>query len=185
MRKTTQWLPFFVLFCSAGISGCGENWAKWLEFGTRIPDARLHVQLVEPVLGEEIYVLFSEAARVGGYPYRYGREKTAQEINSHTHVVSGWFLPTERRGDTYSVAFRAPRGDFNPSSFTFIFYNTSTALFTEDEWRAFYRWKNQHIAQVFPDAEITVTKHPAEMTAKDQRRRISEATGIPLPEKYW
>ena len=46
------------------------------------------------------------------------------------------------------------------------------------------RWKDEYLPQVFPEASIRVSRHPAEFTDPDVIAEIAEELGVEVPERY-
>lgn len=178
-------LLVFVLASTALYLCSCEDWPKHLEFGTRVPDARLEVKLDEPSLKYALYRRFEKAAHRGGYFDWRGRPLTEENIREDNLPTAYHWYPNEASDHSdYRIGFLLPRGDERPSSFTFIFYNANTSAFTDKEWRMFFQWKDVLLPRIFPDASIEVTEHPARYTNRDDLAGISRSTGIPVPERY-
>lgn len=161
---------------------CDNDWLKSLEFGDRVPDARLMVTLPEPATKYELYQRFTQVAANAGFLFRKGREISDEDIKTDNLPNTYWMFRNQHstRSEIY-VGFGLPRNVARPSTFTFIFYNSSTEKFGEEEWVAFFQWKNQFLPAGFPEGEVTVTKHPAVMTDPKQVDDISAKTGILVP----
>lgn len=164
------------------LAACDNEWFKSLEFGDRVPDARLLVTLPEPATKYDLYQRFTQVATTAGFLFRQGREISDEDIKTDNLPNMYWMFRNQNstRSEIY-VGFMLPRSVAQPSTFTFIFYNSSTEKFTEAEWEAFFQWKNQFLPAEFPEGEITVRKHPAVMTDPEQVDDISAETGIPVP----
>ena len=181
MRTTISCL---LLSCFLCLAAC-EDWAKRLEFGQSIPDARLEIRLNEPTSKYGLYQRFEQAAHRGGFFHRRGRHLSAEDIRQNNLPPSHKWYPSESSDRSeYHVSFYWPRRVERPWSFVFVFYNSSLNAFTAKEWRMFYEWKDEHLPIVFPEALIEITKHPAQRTARENLSEISNVTGIPIPEKY-
>ena len=62
--------------------------------------------------------------------------------------------------------------------------NDNGDLFTKDDWVRFFRWKDEYLLQVFPEASIRISRHPAEFTDRDAIAEIAEELGVEVPERY-
>lgn len=166
------------------LQSCSEDWAKKLELGVLVPNARLQVTLNEPTSKWILYNRFQDAARKGGFSYFGGNAITPIDEDRQLAAGGFSFYPTADRSvlGQYTIDFVWPHDATEPSSFEFVFHNSSTNEFTEAEWLMFRDWQTKVLPAVFPDATIIITRHPAEFTDSAEVSRIAKATGMPLQE---
>ena len=178
-------LIFAVIPVSMCLMGCDENWAKRFDRGAPIPNARLMLELPEPQSISQLLPRYQKAASLGGFPFSWGSSYTGEQaeakmIRSHT-----W---TKTEGSTsvfeHRISFSTPRGEKSAKHITFIFRNDSTDSFTKDEWLWFFQWRDEYLPQVFPEAIISIIRHPAVFTDLETIAEIEEELGIHVPEEY-
>ena len=181
-------LIFAVIPVSMCLMGCDENWAKRFDRGAPIPNARLLLELPEPQSIAQLFPRYQQAASLGGFPYKVGRPMTVEEVEASSSRFFSWVAKEEYSDSInvyeHSVEFFTPRGEKSSKYITFIFRNDSTDSFTKDEWLWFFQWRDEYLPQVFPEAIISIIRHPAVFTDLETIAEIEEELGIHVPEEY-
>ncbi|MFK8053448.1 MAG: hypothetical protein AB8F65_10795 [Woeseiaceae bacterium] len=54
----------------------------------------------------------------------------------------------------------------------------------KDDWLLFKKWQSEMMPGIFPQADITVIRHPAKYTDSSDLRRIESETGVTVPVEY-
>ena len=187
-RVSAYAAAFVTIISWLGLTGCDENWAKRFDRGAPIPNARLLLELPEPQSIAQLFPRYQQAASLGGFPYKVGRPMTVEEVEASSSRFFSWVAKEEYSDSInvyeHSVEFFTPRGEKSSTHITFIFHNDSTDSFTKDEWLWFFQWRDEYLPQVFPEAIISIIRHPAVFTDLETIAEIEEELGIHVPEEY-
>ncbi len=173
-----------VSVCMASILlACSPEGAKRLEFGTPVPDARYTVELDRTYATEELRVKLDELAAIAGFDTRLGSTSSNNlPRDARPHVSDIWIPNPDTGQPAYQIDFSSPRGEATTNSFRIIYYQeTSTEPFDEKDWIAFFRWQSDYIPSVFPNATVSVSRHPAEKTSRTELLRIMRETDLVVP----
>ena len=186
LSNNSRYQKLLTLLLVLLLPSCSEDWAKRLEYGVAIPDARISILLQEPSSKYKLFERFQKAARLGGFPRLHGDPVSEQTPNSLIAVSGFSFAQHPGLEDAgyyeYSITFSWTYGAEMPSEALFIFHNATTDGFKEREWLIFFQWYEQYLPAVFPDATLVVTRHPADATDTEELMIVSKSTGIQLPE---
>ena len=184
-RVSAYAAAFVTIISWLGLTGCDENWAKRFDRGAPIPNARLMLELREPQSIAQLFPRYQQAASLGGFPFSWGSSYTGEQAEANMIRSHTW---TKTEGSTsvfeHRISFSTPRGEKSAKHITFIFRNDSTDSFTKDEWLWFFQWRDEYLPQVFPEAIISIIRHPAVFTDLETITEIEEELGIHVPEEY-
>jgi hypothetical protein len=167
-------------------------------------EARLDLELDSPQSLAQLLPLLSEAAISGGFLHSKGREGIYSLEELYSESFSGsvsallWVKTPNSKSVEEGVMFLLDLkmdGEFDrelyartgkASTFTFVFEKGSTDSFTKEDWVTYFKYKDEILPRVFPNAKISVTKrrHPAVFTDDDILRQIQRETDFEIPEKY-
>ncbi|MEM1262760.1 MAG: hypothetical protein AAGH76_10220 [Pseudomonadota bacterium] len=65
--------------------------------------------------------------------------------------------------------------------YTVAFHQAGVELFEQNEWVQFFTLYREVAPRVFPDATLSITRHPAEFTHLDDIETIARALGEEIP----
>ena len=190
------------ILCCLCLVGCDPIY--WPGFGsaTPVPDARINIELPAPRTLAELYPKYIEVASRGGFPYtkRYPGVRSLEDLLSEDFRGSIGDLRWAEYPDVQSSYQRQvfflskfnTREETNrrknvASSLIFVFQRENVGSFTKEEWLEFFVFYEEILPDVFPEAEIQIskTRHPAVFTDDEVLRQIQQETDIEIPEKYW
>lgn len=166
------------------MAGCDEHWAKRLEHGSPVPDARIELELPYALSKADLYQRYKSAAGMENFTVLGRNGVSGEEAIASNKPSYEWYRTDPIDTYDHHIGFRTPRKETESTLVTFVFYKHKAEPFTKDHWLAFYKWKDEHLPQVFPEAAIRVVRHPAEFTVREDIGPIANETGIEVPEKY-
>ena len=175
-------------------TGCDNNPRKY-SHGQTIPDARVKIQFDEPMLYDNLFPRYVEAARLGGFPHSKGQSGsyTLDDLNSEEFNVVRNFLiwvRIENSKETYqdAVVFNIYYEErlVTTKYFEFILEKGENVSFTKDDWLLFFKYFDEILPELFPEAELSIHehRHPAVFTDHETLLQIQAETDIEIPEKY-
>jgi len=198
-RRIVAWSAVCVFVCSC-------DWYHPMNFvrGELHSAARIDIVLDTQQKLEQLLPRYIEVANAGGYPYspRKHRSVTLEELYSESFGGSiaalYWQKKPNAKVTGESLMFRGEftlEGPFDKQRFKrealaekviLVLQKGSPDSFTKEDWVTYFRFKDEILPRVFPNATISVTKrrHPAVFTDDDILRQIQRETDFEIPEKY-
>ena len=182
--------------------GCDPSWSLRFAHGKVRPNARINIELPAPRTLAELYPKYIEVASRGGYPYtrsypgvRSLEELLSEDFGGAISALRWAEYPDVQSSYQRQVIFLSGfsareepvRSKRTTSSITFMFQRENGESFTKEEWLEFFVFYEEILPDVFPKAEIQIskTRHPAVFTDDEVLRQIQQETDIEIPEKYW
>lgn len=181
-----------------------SNWPHRFSHGQVVPNAGIAIELPKPEILPNLYPRLVEVGAQGGYlhatgPRRSGGSFPLEEILSENYN-GNWgyfrlFQDFERpdfRMISFTTEYNYPevtdRSLMSASSVLFSYQRKGLGSFTKAEWIEFYRFYNEVLPRLFPEAEISIVpeRHPAIFTDYEILLQIQDETdiSIPIPAKY-
>ena len=157
-----------------------------LAYGRPVPTARIEVFLREPSTRYELFNRFQELAKAARFEKAIHAYAPTKDYDSLSLIHSfQWNSVEGVENFPQSIGFILPRDTKYPSNFTFTLsrWSPDGDGFSEVEWRAFVKFRDETLPHYFGSAEIVVKRHPAVHTNFENLEAISRAANEPIPKR--